>query len=102
MKGETKLICDLGELDTALLRRMAQFFEAKYSTIVRWALRFYALNGPIPPNWTGDRAALLDGFEGDFVVGLGQKETLTCNKRTDSPNGTGRRGRPRKPPEKPA
>ena len=86
MAEVTKLIVDLNGRDAAILRILRDHLELPASVIVRWAIRYYALHGPVSTGWGGqkERRALLEGF-GELVTGLGIKENAPCKNADEKP-----------------
>lgn len=77
MSEQNKLIVDLSGQDREILWRLRDHLEVPIATIVRWAIRYYAMHGPVLYGWSKKRPNLLDGFE-ELVTGLGIREQVAC------------------------
>jgi len=79
VKVARKIIVDLSATDSEILARLRNHLEVPFSTVVRWAIRYYALHGPVLTGWRKREASLLEGF-GELVTGLGIVENVSCEK----------------------
>lgn len=59
---------ELVEQDRLILERLSSYLQAPRNEILRWALRWYLLDGPWPAHPTQDRSLLTDDI-GPLVVG---------------------------------
>lgn len=85
MKKVHKFPVDLTAEDYAILTRLRDHLGIPAATILRWALRQYALVGPWTDGLDGDRERVLDGL-GRMMIGPGVYETAPC--QTAEPTAT--------------